>query len=369
MDRLGGLALASALETDVPAGNALVLAPGLLSGCPALPASRCTVGCRTENGKQFAFSSAGGLLARILASHGIAVLTLYGTSLDTEWKDLAVGPTGIRAVPSCCAGQDISGSLISLHAHYPTAAAFAVTGPAGEFGFPFASLAFGSPLSPARSRAGSGAGMILGSMRVKALVLERPGAEKKPSPFPCEHLTGFLKAERKDALSSGGKRCTGCTPGCPFSPKGHKEAGRPAFGKWPGYSDTWSRGDVEEDSMNMLRYTSFCDEFGMDSFALAMFLKELHRKNEYAAMSAGSLLDEIEKLYHAIGTSHLSALLKKAAVQTRGDKHDKRSFLLDSLGICSFASQAFLADGEAWSGFLDAAARDGIYQESPVPAP
>ncbi len=346
---LGGRALAESLAPLLPAGPALIIAPGLLSFCRRLPASRCCVASRVQGSGAFAFASAGGAAARVLSAMGIAALVLCGAS-GGSLMDVALGAEGMRHAPTRCAGTSVSAALSCITSASPLAAALVVAGPAAELDLPMASLAFGSRGIHAVSRAGGGAGQALWRMGIKALILDAPGrgtGEALPPAWEDDLLRFFT------GPSAASSRCTGCTPQCAVRPWGSAE-GSASKGKWPGYEKAWSAGDREQDRANVRRYALFCDEFGVDAFALAGVLEDARKRGALMSTTASRLLDELESLLDRPGSSPLPGLLRGMPLPERKDGRDPWKYLLDSLGICGFAA-GVLDAGSARGAFVDAA--------------
>ncbi len=346
----GGRALAETLAKRLPAGPALIFAPGLLSCGRRLPASRCCVASRPHGSGAFAFASAGGMASRALSGMGIAALILCGASLRGQLQDLALGAEGMRLSPTRCAGTSVSAAFSCLGASGPGSAAFIVAGPAAELDLPMASLALGCRGSHAVSRAGGGAGQALCRMGIKALILDAPGREPED-----EQSLGWEEGLMRFFVgpSAASSRCTGCTPNCAVRPAASAEDGV-SPGKWPGYVQAWSAGDREQDRANVRRYANFCDEFGVDAFALAGVLEDARRCGILTARTASQLLDDLDRLLDRPGSSPLPGLLREMPLPARKSGHDPWKYLLDSLGICGFAA-GVLDAGSARGAFLDAA--------------
>ena len=195
--------------------------------------------------------------------------------------------------------------------------------------------------------------MVLGMMRVKALIVSLPSNYEHihSENELCLQLKSFITDR---ILSSDIQiRCTGCTPGCLFSQSAippHK--GRHA-GKWPGYAKSWSTGKDEQDISNIRRFTSLCDEFGLDAFALATLLEEYGKNNGMLPDNAEELLDELEKLNDASASSYLHTLLTQAPLRRRSNEDDPGRYFMDSLGLCRFSTQPLLNSSEAWSAFKE----------------
>ncbi len=333
---LGGRSLAEVLSSRVPCGPALILAPGLLSSCRRVPASRCCVACRPGERSPWAFASVGGSSAHVLSDMGIAALVLYGVSQGSQLQDLAAGADGVRCYPSLLAGTSVSAALSCLRSARPHADAFIVAGPAGELDLPMASLAFGSKKGHAVSRAGGGAGQALWRMGIKALLLDAPknASESVQSPAWEEDFMRFFAGP-----SSQLSRCTGCTPQCSLRSKDLDESGV-SSGKWPGYAQGWSCGNRDLDRENMRRYAIFCNEFGVDAFALAGLLDEAREKGLLTAKTAYQLLDDLDRLLDRPESSPLLGLLREQPCPLRKGDCDPWKYFLDSLGLCGFAAAA-----------------------------
>ena len=293
LEKSGGRALAISLAKKMEDGPLLIIAAGLLAGCRELSASRCSLVWRHRPGDEFLLSSAGGLLAQTLAAQGIAAIVLHGKN-SGSWQDIIISTEGLSTYSSCCFGKNVSESAAALKAEYPDSSSFIVLGKGGESCLTPANLAFCSKGSPVVNHAGGGAGMVLGMMRVKALIVSLPSNYEHihSENELCLQLKSFITDR---ILSSDIQiRCTGCTPGCLFSQSAippHK--GRHA-GKWPGYAKSWSTGKDEQDISNIRRFTSLCDEFGLDAFALATLLEEYGKNNGMLPDNAEELLDELD---------------------------------------------------------------------------
>ncbi len=151
--------------------NKLVLAPGPRPETPS-GASAFSVGCKSPLTGGILASGAGGLAAAALRSLGYAAVVVQGQPTGDDLWTIVIDAAGVTfAVDN---GYRLAGVLETVaklrRAHGPGAALLTI-GPAGEMGLGAASLVSAGGHRPAHCGRG-GAGAVLGSKRVKAIVLE-----------------------------------------------------------------------------------------------------------------------------------------------------------------------------------------------------
>ncbi len=178
---LGGRGLTSAIVADevVPdtdplgPGNRLVLAPGLLAGTAVPNTGRLSVGAKSPLTGTIKESNAGGSFAQKLARLGVAAVVLEGAASAPVTVRIHAG--GADLIPA----DDLWG-----RGSYAAAAALgdrhegcgvAVVGPAGEKGLRAAAVCVTTPDGFLRTAARGGLGAVMGSKRVKAVVVDDTG--------------------------------------------------------------------------------------------------------------------------------------------------------------------------------------------------
>ncbi|HKI81632.1 MAG TPA: aldehyde ferredoxin oxidoreductase N-terminal domain-containing protein, partial [Pseudodesulfovibrio sp.] len=180
---LGGRALTSrVINKEVPATchplsreNKLVIATGLMGGSTAANSGRVSVGTKSPLTGGIKESNSGGLFAHKMPKIGLKAIiledkpedgapfsTLFITADKVEFRD-ASDITGLDTYP----GHD------KLLDQYGAKLCAAMIGPAGETLRKTATIQFTDPYKrPARSAGRGGTGAVLGSKKIKAIVLD-----------------------------------------------------------------------------------------------------------------------------------------------------------------------------------------------------
>jgi aldehyde:ferredoxin oxidoreductase len=204
---LGGRALTSrVINREVPATchplsaeNKLVFATGLMGGSTAANSGRLSVGAKSPLTGGIKESNSGGLFAHKMPKMGLTAIiledkpgedapfsTLFITEDKVEFRD-ASDIVGLDTYP----GHD------KLLAEYGNKLCAAMIGPAGETLRKTATIQFTDPYKrPARSAGRGGTGAVLGSKKIKAIVLD-PEVNAKVS---AADMDGF-KAARSTWVS------------------------------------------------------------------------------------------------------------------------------------------------------------------------
>lgn len=185
-DYLGGSCLAtrlwlesSRLEVDpLSAANALVIAPGMLTGFPITAANRTSLVAKSPLTGLLSESSAGGRFGPRMKAAGVDALTVRG-SFDDPSYIVIDGDEGSVKVEKAGAlwGQDVFSIYEALKERHGEDMDAAVIGPAGENGVHFAAVIFGGRNPASASRTGMGA--VMGSKNLKAIVV-RGGRPPEP---------------------------------------------------------------------------------------------------------------------------------------------------------------------------------------------
>jgi len=181
---LGGRALTSKIVLDEveatcnPLGknNKLVFAPGLLAGTTAPSSGRLSVGGKSPLTGGIKESNAGGVAAQKLARMGIKAVILEGMS--KEWQVLKITKDGVEfsdAQDLVGKGNYEAGDI--LRAKFGEKTGIISIGPAGEQKMSSASIAVADMEGrPVRHAGRGGLGAVLGSKKVKGLVIDDEGA-------------------------------------------------------------------------------------------------------------------------------------------------------------------------------------------------
>ncbi len=192
---LGGRALTSSIVHDEvkptchPLGknNKIVFAPGLLSGTSAPNSGRLSVGAKSPLTGGIKESNTGGTFSQHLARLGIKALVIEGMPEDEKFYVIKITKEEVtieEAPEEILGGCGNYKAIQVLNEKYGDKAGIALIGPAGEYRLPSANVSFKDPESNIRSAGRGGLGAVLGSKRVKAIVVDDTGAEGVPIAHP-----------------------------------------------------------------------------------------------------------------------------------------------------------------------------------------
>ncbi|HEY5974422.1 MAG TPA: aldehyde ferredoxin oxidoreductase N-terminal domain-containing protein, partial [Geobacteraceae bacterium] len=186
---LGGRALTSLfiakevnpLAHPLGAENKLVIAPGMLSGTTASMSGRLSVGCKSPLTGTIKESNAGGQAAQVLARIGYAAIVLEGKPAGDDLYKIIVDKDGIRVeVDNSLKLLDNYPLIEKLRGQYGDKVAYMSIGSAGERLLLAASIACTDPeLRPTRHCGRGGVGAVMGSKRVKAIILDDAGMKMR----------------------------------------------------------------------------------------------------------------------------------------------------------------------------------------------
>ncbi len=187
MTLLGGRALTSwIVNKEVPATahplgreNKLVIAPGILTGTQAANTGRISVGGKSPLTGGIKESNSGGTFAQKLARLGIKGIVLEDKPDEGPFKVVYIDKDGVKLeeMPEL-EGLGTYESAAKLQDRYGEKVGIMVIGPAGENLRLGASIQFTDPKGrPARAAGRGGLGAVMGSKRIKAIVVNDSGAE------------------------------------------------------------------------------------------------------------------------------------------------------------------------------------------------
>ncbi len=201
---LGGRALTSKMILDeVPAtchplskSNKLVIAPGLLGGTPAFNSGRLSVGAKSPLTGGIKESNAGGLVAQKLAKMDIKAVVLEDKpEIDDAFSMLVIKKDSVEFLPADeYAGQGTNATINGLWDKYGKRTAVMCIGQAGEQRLTGASIQLADPKGHAGRACGRGGlGAVMGSKKIKAIVVDDTSADKVPVADP----EAFKEANKK----------------------------------------------------------------------------------------------------------------------------------------------------------------------------
>jgi aldehyde:ferredoxin oxidoreductase len=200
---LGGRALTSRIiRSEVPAtchplsaANKLVIAPGLLSGAPAANVGRISVGGKSPLTGGIKESNSGGLVSIKLARLGVKAVVVEDRPDNGRFHMVRIHQDGVEFLPA----DDLAGlgnydTMARLWEQYGKGVGVMSIGPAGEKRLTAASIHFADPSGwPGRAAGRGGLGALMGSKKLKALVVDDRGA----APVPLAAPEKFKDAARR----------------------------------------------------------------------------------------------------------------------------------------------------------------------------
>ncbi|MBF0513140.1 MAG: aldehyde ferredoxin oxidoreductase [Desulfovibrionaceae bacterium] len=183
---LGGRALTSRLVlSEVPAdchplaaANKLVAAAGILTGSVAANSGRISVGAKSPLTGTIKESNSGGMFAQKLARLGILAVVLEDCPpKDAPPVNICINTDGVSVTDaSAYAGKGTYECMDKLRAEFGQRTCAMLIGPAGEHQRLAASIQFSDPEGrPARAAGRGGLGAVMGSKKIKAVVLDDAG--------------------------------------------------------------------------------------------------------------------------------------------------------------------------------------------------
>ena len=178
---LGGRGLTSTIVADEvvptchPLGdkNKLVVAPGLLSGTVAANSGRLSIGAKSPLTGTIKEANAGGTAAQMLAKLGCKALIIEGLPEGDGWYTLEITKDGVTiheekeliGKGNFAVVEEITKRTSEKHG-------IMTIGPAGEMKMLAANISIKDPDSHLRSNGRGGLGAVMGSKRVKCIIIE-----------------------------------------------------------------------------------------------------------------------------------------------------------------------------------------------------
>ncbi|MFQ5921370.1 MAG: aldehyde ferredoxin oxidoreductase C-terminal domain-containing protein [Anaerolineales bacterium] len=181
-ERIGGRGLiARILLDEVPAdcqplgqSNKLIFAPGLLVGHKISSCDRISIGAKSPLTGGVKESNAGGSTGLMLSHLGMKALVIEGQPKDDEWRVLLLNADGGRfEAADVPAGLGVYETARELLKRYGSHVGIALIGRGGEMGLRSAGIQnLDKDREPSRIAARGGLGAVMGSKRLKAIVID-----------------------------------------------------------------------------------------------------------------------------------------------------------------------------------------------------
>ena len=172
--------------------NPLIFSAGPFAGTNFSNANRLSIGCKSPLTGGIKEANAGGTFGFALGQLGMAGLTLHGIS--DEWIVIHISKEGEIAYDSATPylGLGNFAAASRLHERYGNKVSIGLCGPVGEYGGLLSGISFSdTDLRPSRLAARGGVGAVVGSKRVKAIVVE---LNRMPKLHDRKKVMGSVKA-------------------------------------------------------------------------------------------------------------------------------------------------------------------------------
>ena len=202
---LGGRGLTSTIiaeevvPTCHPLGgkNKLVIAPGLLSGTVAANSGRLSIGAKSPLTGTIKEANAGGTAAQMLARLGCKAIIIEGQPATDTWYTLTVSENEITiSEEKKLIGKGNFDVVNVIENRTGEKHGIITIGPAGEMKLTAANISIKDPDSHLRSCGRGGLGAVMGSKRVKCIIIEPTDTKVEiadPEKFKTANRT-FTKA-------------------------------------------------------------------------------------------------------------------------------------------------------------------------------
>lgn len=156
--------------------NKLIIATGLLAGTGLSSSGRISIGGKSPLTGTIKESNAGGISASRFARLGIKAVIIEGFPQDDRWHMLRIAPEGCSFLPAePYLGMGTYAFCEKILAQFPGAAVTCI-GPAGEKLYAAAGVAtIDADGKPGRYSGRGGLGALMGSKRIRALIIEGKG--------------------------------------------------------------------------------------------------------------------------------------------------------------------------------------------------
>jgi aldehyde:ferredoxin oxidoreductase len=189
-ERLGGRGLIARILLDEveadcePMGpiNKLIFAPGLLVGHKISSCDRISIGAKSPLTRGVKESNAGGSTGLMLTHLGMKVLVIEDQPKQQSWFTLVLSADGGRfEVADDLVGLGVYETAQKLLERYGAHVGMALIGKGGEMGLRSAGIQnLDKDREPSRIAARGGLGAVMGSKRLKAIVIDNSGGTAPP---------------------------------------------------------------------------------------------------------------------------------------------------------------------------------------------
>ncbi|EPR43581.1 aldehyde ferredoxin oxidoreductase [Desulfovibrio sp. X2] len=158
--------------------NKLIFAPGFLSGTTAANSGRLSCGAKSPLTGGIKESNTGGTFSQKMAKLGIKAVVFEGLPADDKYYVIKIDADGVsfdEAPAETLGGMGNYDVVKVLQAKYGADVGVAVIGVAGEMKLTGANISFADPDGNIRSAGRGGLGAVMGSKKIKAVVIDDAG--------------------------------------------------------------------------------------------------------------------------------------------------------------------------------------------------
>jgi aldehyde:ferredoxin oxidoreductase len=158
--------------------NKLIFAPGFLTGTSAANSGRLSCGAKSPLTGGIKESNTGGTFGQKMSKMDIKAIVFEGIPTDDKYYVVKITMAGVTIdeAPAETIGLGNYEAIKILQAKYGPKAGVAIIGPAGEMRLTGANISFADPQSNIRSAGRGGLGAVMGSKKIKAVVIDETGA-------------------------------------------------------------------------------------------------------------------------------------------------------------------------------------------------
>ncbi len=185
--------------------NKLIFAPGFLSGTSAANSGRISCGAKSPLTGGIKESNSGGTFSQIMGRMGIKALVFEGISAEDKYFVVKVTTNGVTIddAPPEIVGMGNYEAIKVLQEKYGAKVGVAIIGPAGEMRLTAANISFADPDGNIRSAGRGGLGAVMGSKKIKAVVIDDTGAPGVTIADPAAFKSAAKRFAQRPYHSSG----------------------------------------------------------------------------------------------------------------------------------------------------------------------
>ncbi|EFL50726.1 Aldehyde ferredoxin oxidoreductase [Solidesulfovibrio fructosivorans JJ]] len=160
--------------------NKLIFAPGYLTGTSAANSGRLSCGAKSPLTGGIKESNTGGTFGQKMSKMDIKAIVFEEIPAEDKYYVVKITMDGVSfdEAPAETIGMGNYAAIKVLQAKYGPKVGVAIIGPAGEMRLTAANISFADPQSNIRSAGRGGLGAVMGSKKIKAVVIDDTGAGK-----------------------------------------------------------------------------------------------------------------------------------------------------------------------------------------------